>query len=175
MIMKKIFNLLLLVVLLFGAQSCNEGTSSNIVYNMSFDDISAYTNDPSIVNNTASHSGLNCVQINKDRIYGSTFSKKLSTISPTPIHHVKLKAWARLSSSNGHVKIVCSVENDSSKSFFWNALDSKSFNLKNGEWTELKGEFDISANNDPAYLLKIYPVYQDGEMILIDDLEVSFD
>ena len=67
------------------------------------------------------------------------------------------------------------MENDSSKSFFWNALDSKSFNLKNGEWTELKGEFDISAHNDPASLLKIYPVYQDGEMILIDDLEIAFD
>lgn len=166
---------MLITTLLFVAQACNEGESGNPTYNMSFDDISAYTNDPSIVNNTASHSGLNCVQISKDLIYGSTFSKKLSAISPTPIHHVKMKAWVRLSSSNGYVKIVCSVENDSSKSFYWNALDSKTFNLKNGEWTELKGEFDITAVNDPAHLLKIYPVYQEGEAILIDDLELSFD
>lgn len=175
MMIKKLSYLILSGTLLLTAQACDEGESHNLTYNISFDDISAYSNDPTIVNNTTSHSGLNCVQINKDLIYGSTFSKKLGTISTTPVRHINMKAWVRLSSSNSHVKIVCSVENDSSKSFYWNALDSKSFNLKSGEWTELKGEFDISAVNDPTHLLKIYPVYQEGESILIDDLELSFD
>ncbi|MBK7965046.1 MAG: hypothetical protein IPK10_06990 [Bacteroidetes bacterium] len=173
--MKKLSNLFLITALLFGVQACKEEATINPTYNISFDDISGYTKDPSIINNTVSHSGLNCVQINKDMIYGSTFSKKLGSISATPINLVKMKVWVRLSSSDGYVKIVCSVENDSSKSFYWNALDSKSFNLKNGEWTEINGEFNIKAHNNPNHLLKIYPLHQEGEMILIDDLELSFE
>lgn len=172
---KKIFLYSAVVALFLGTGACKQEATINPVYNISFDDISAYTNDASIITNTASHSGINCVQVNKDRIYGSTFSKRLSSISAVPIRMIKMKAWVRPSSSNGAIKLVCSVENDSSKSFFWNALDSKSFNLKNGEWGEINGNFDISAQNDPSYLLKIYPVYQDGESILIDDLELTFE
>ena len=171
----RMFKYSAVLVLIFGLGACQQESTFNPTYNISFDDVSGYTNDPTIITNTVAHSGINCVQVTKDLIYGSTFSKKLGTISAVPIHKVKMKAWVRPSSSNGGIKLVCSVENDSSKSFFWNAIDSKSFNLKNGEWGEIKGEFDITAQNDPSHLLKIYPVHQAGESILIDDLEITFE
>jgi|LakMenEpi03Aug12_release.lakeMendotaPanAssembly.Ray.scaffolds.fasta_scaffold1108789_1 hypothetical protein len=159
----------------FVLSACQEKQVFKPEYHISFDDISGFSNDPTITNNTVSHSGLNCVKINQDLIYGATFSKRLGSISATPITKVKMKAWVRLSSSDGHVKLVCSVETDSSKSLFWNALDSKTFSLKNGEWGEISGEFDISAHNAPGNIIKIYPVYQTGEFILIDDLELVFE
>ncbi|MBL7924854.1 MAG: hypothetical protein JNL88_11700 [Bacteroidia bacterium] len=169
----------ILVVLIFTGllylSACSEEKETDTVFHVSFDEVAGFCNHAAIVSNTLSHSGLKCVQLNPDMVYGPTFSRKIGEVITFQPKRIKVRAYVRLDSPSSVVKLVCSIDNDSSKTIFWNALDSKSANLKAGNWEILEGVFEVAGKNQPGYKFNLYPMYDKGGNILVDDLTFSFE
>ncbi len=166
--------LISLFVLLFA--SCSSKKESASLISITFDDIAGFMepNNPLIVNTTIAHSGNTCAMVDKEHVYGPTFRRNLSLLPIQKIKKVKIKGWVRKDSDSANLKIVCSVSKGD-VNVYWNAIDTKSKNLKKGEWQEIEFENDISKANAPEFTLSVYPLNDDNEKILIDDLTIEFE
>jgi len=173
--MNHLFKLLITLTAIVFA-SCSAKNESDAFILVTFDDISGYLdpNNPGIINTTIAHSGNTCAMVDKDNFYGLTFRRKLSQLPIQNIKKVKVKAWVRKDTNAGNLKLVCSVTNGDAN-LFWNAIDTKSASLKKGEWQEIQFENDISKSNSPELTLSIYPMNDDQDKILIDDLTIEFE
>jgi hypothetical protein len=173
--MKHITKLLFSIFVLILA-SCSTKKESASLISITFDDISGFLdpNNPIIINTAIAHSGNTCAMVDKEHIYGPTFRRNLSLLPIQKIKKVKIKGWVRKDSDSANLKIVCSVSNGEAN-MYWNAIDTKSKNLKKGEWQEIEFENDISKANAPEYTLSVYPMNDDNDKILIDDLTIEFE
>ncbi|MBK9639276.1 MAG: hypothetical protein IPO63_16310 [Bacteroidetes bacterium] len=173
--MYKIKRTLLISLFLTTIISCsnNKDNQSTLFY-LSFDDLSGYIDNSTIKINDLSFSGRNCVQLNKEYVYGPTFSKKMKDISPRIINKLSLSGWVKSDSKNGSILLVCSIDS-ADKTIFWNCADSKTLSGSNTEWTNLSVTFDLSKLNNGENKLNIYPMHSGEGNSYLDDLEFSFE
>jgi hypothetical protein len=163
--------LLFTLIFLFG---CNNAKETNNTYLITFDDIAGYLSTPNnslLVTNLA-HSGNTCAYVYKDLLYGATYKRSLKDLSPKQINKITLKAWVRKDVENANLKLVCSI-NKGEETIFWNAIETKSQSLVNGEWKEISYTFDISKVNSPENNVIIYPLNDGVSKIMLDDLSIN--
>ena len=162
--------LIFTLIFMFG---CNKGKETNNTYLITFDDIAGYLSSPNnslLVTNLA-HSGNTCAFVDKDLLYGATYKRSLKDLSTKQINKITLKAWVRKDVENTNLKLVCSI-NKGEETIFWNAIETKSQNLVNGEWKEINYTFDISKVNAPENTVIIYPLNDGVSKIMLDDLSI---
>jgi hypothetical protein len=170
----KTFLLFLSIITIGFITSCSESNNSLSLYYITFDDISGYYDHSTIKSNTLSHSGSKCVQLNKDFIYGPTFSKKINDIKPSIINKLTVSGWVKSDSKNGSMQLVCSIDSVD-KTIFWNSIDSKTLTGKHDEWKQMSITFDLTKVNNGNNKLNIYPMHTGEGNSYLDDLEFSFE
>ncbi|MFN8154595.1 MAG: hypothetical protein U0Y08_09915 [Bacteroidia bacterium] len=173
--MKKSINNLLIVSLFAGLASCSEPEKTNTTFHISYDDVAGFVDQPAIVSNPLAHSGVKCAQVNQETIYGPTYSRKIGDMVNFLPKKIKIKAYVRLENASSVVKMVCSIDNDSAQTVYWNALDTKTANIKPGSWELLEGELEFEGKAQAGYKLSVYPLFDKGGNTLIDDVELGFE
>ncbi len=158
----------------FALISCSDDKSSSSLYFITFDDLAGFTHHSSIKTVNYAYSGNKCVQLNKEFIYGPTFSMKIADLRPGPINRLILKGRVRIETEKGKMQIVCSIDS-ADKTIYWNAIDSRTHDLKPGEWKEISSTFDLSKVNDKENKINIYPMHDGEGNTFIDNLEFSFE
>ncbi|MBP6511780.1 MAG: hypothetical protein KA347_03850 [Bacteroidia bacterium] len=166
--------ILLLVILTTLSTSCSKNNSSNSIYFITFDDLSGYIDNSTIKINNLAYSGNKCVQLNKEFLYGPTFSKKFNEIKPGIINKLIVSGWVKSDSKNGSMQLVCSIDSVD-KTVFWNSIDSKTLTGNNDEWKQMSITFDLTKVNNGNNKLNIYPMHAGEGNSYLDDLEFSFE
>lgn len=146
----------------------------NYLYSVSFDELDGFMHHQTIKKNSFSHSGNKCVQLNKENIYGPTYSNLISEIGSGRFKKLKVSGWVRIETANAKMQIVCSVDS-ADKTIFWDEIDNLKVSKKPGEWILIEKSFDLSKVNSQTNKLNIYPMHDGDGNTYIDDLEFSFE
>jgi len=154
--------------------SCTNDSKDNSIYYISFDDLSGYLENSTIINNNGAYSGNKLVRLNKDYMYGPTFSKKIGELRLAKINSVVISGWVKTDNKANGIKLVCSIDN-TEKTVFWEAVDSKTSNLEKDSWLHISTKLDISKFNNSENKLNIYPMHEGPGNTYLDDLEFYFE
>ncbi len=153
--------------------SCSQEETVNL-YSVSFDELDGFTHHGTIKKISFSHSGNKCVQLNKDNLYGPTYSCLIGDIGSGNFKFLKVTGWVRIETPNAKMQIVCSVDS-ADKTVYWDEVDNRVVNAKPGEWKKLEKTFDLSKVNSQSNKLNIYPMHDGEGNSYIDDLTFSFE
>jgi hypothetical protein len=127
---------------------------------------------PTIVKGDA-FSGNSYIQLNKENVYGAGFKMKIEDLGFKTFNTLSLSTAVRIKNSGEEACVVVNVYRGDS-SIYWEALNTRSFNIEPNIWTPISKQFVFpSSKFQSDDVLMIFPWSNKGYSVDFDDIKLS--
>lgn len=134
------------------------------------DDVDEYYVERSI-----SHSGNTSVRLSKRNQYSPGLNTHIGNLSDTTKLLIKASAWVFVPDipKMNTFALICSIE-DEQGTYHYHGVDSKTEDIKIGEWNKIEIASEASKLKSTKDVLKVYIWYTGEREIFVDDVQVEF-
>ena len=160
-------------MLAYGCSHNEDKFKNNLYYANNFESIDGWCGNPLIFRCSA-HSGKYACRIDKDHVYSMGFEGSIKEISGKGLKKINVNAWIKVENSGAWAKVVVEARNAQDSIISWNAVITKDFNMKTGEWFPVSGSFDLPDSILDGKI-KVYIFNQTPDVLFADDLGILFE